>query len=177
MSPAIPEAQPDFDAQAFLGTWHILVTNYGYWKHRSDPTVTYEPLPERDGKRAWRDTLRFSAKGLLGGAMRPDTLTGVDVEVSPGRFLWRGDGLLRVIKSPWWVLLVDPGGAWAVTYFGRSNVGTAPGMDIYARRPDLDVATMQGILREVRAHPFLRTRCDGLYATVQGALDVRRYPL
>ena len=174
---AIPDAAPQFDAEAFLGTWYILVTNYGYWRNRVDPTVTYEPLPDRDGKRAWRDTLRFGARSLFSQNVKPDTLTGVDVEIAPGRFAWRGDGLLHIIKSPWWVLMTDPGGQWAVTYFGRSNVGTAPGMDIYARNPNLDDSTLQGILHDVRQHPFLKTRCNGLYATVHGALALDRFRL
>jgi len=180
VSAPIPAAAPGFDAQRFLGTWHILVTNYGYWRSRTDPTVTYEPLPSEpaeDGALHWRDTLRFGKRGLLGGAIRPGTLGGVDVELSPGRFLWRGDGLLSIIKSPWWVLMVDPADEWAVTYFGRSNVGTAPGMDVYSRRPDLSPATMRGILGQVRSHPFLSSRCEGLYATVQGELSVDRYAL
>jgi hypothetical protein len=171
----LPTAAAGFDAERFLGTWHIVVTNYGYWKARTSPTVTYEPLPPQSGKRAWRDTLRFSKRGLLGD--KDGTLGGIDVELEPGRFLWRGDGLLRVIKSPWWVLIVDPAYSWAVTYFGRSNVGTAPGMDVYGRRPDLAPALMDEILAQVRAHPFLGGRSSGLFATVHGDLPVDRYRL
>jgi len=167
---------PNFDPTAFLGTWHIAITNYGYWKSRIDPTVTYEELPPENNQRRWRDTLRFRKRGLFGSDYKPDTLGGVDVELEPGRFLWRGDGLLKVIKSPWWVLLCEPS-SWAVTYFGRSNVGTAPGMDIYGRTPDLDPQLVADILAQVRAHAFLGTRCDGLFATVQGDLSPQRYRL
>jgi hypothetical protein len=137
--------------------------------------VSYEPLAQA-GARSFRDTLRFSKRGLFGG-VKAGVLGGVDVELENGRFAWRGDGVLRIIKSPWWVLLVDDAYAWAVTYFGRSNVGTAPGMDVYARRADLEDETMQQILSRVRAHPFLRTRCQGLFATTQGALANDRHRL
>ena len=169
----LPSAAPGFDPDRFLGTWHIIVTNYGYWRSRTNPTVTYEPLS--GPQRTWRDTLRFRKRGLLGE--KAGALGGVDVELEPGRFLWRGDGLLRVIKSPWWVLIVDPGYTWAVTYFARSNVGTAPGMDVYGRRPDLEPALMDDILAQVRAHPFLAGRAEGLFATVHGGLAVDRYRL
>jgi lipocalin len=171
-----PIAAPDFDAQRFLGTWFIVVTNYGYWRSRHDPTVTYEPMPS-DGARTWRDTLRFSSRGMFGGARKPGTLGGVDRERSPGRWIWRGDGLLAIIKSPWWVMLVDPDDEWAVTYFGRSNVGTAPGMDIYGRKPDMPREQIATILERCRAHPFLAQHCHRLYATVQGALPTDRYDL
>jgi hypothetical protein len=166
-----------FDPERFLGTWHIVVTNYGYWKKRIDPTVTYDALPPIHGRRAWRDTLRFRQRGLLGGDFRPATLSGIDVELEPARFLWQGDGVLRLIKSPWWVLLVDEACTWAVTYFARSNVGTAPGMDLYGRKPDLAPALVAEILAKVRAHPFLSTRCAGLFATVQAELATDRYAL
>jgi hypothetical protein len=173
----LPTGAANFDAERFLGAWHIVVTNYGYWRSRVDPTVTYEALPPIEGRRAWRDTLRFRKRGILGGAHAPGTLGGVDVELEPARFRWRGDGLLRVIKSPWWVLIVDDAYQWAVTYFARSKAGTAPGMDVYGRRPDLDPALMADILGRVRAHPFLASRSSGLFATVQGALPVDRYQL
>ncbi len=171
-----PVGAAGFDPVRFLGTWHIVVTNYAYWRHRAAPTVTYEPLPDRDGRRAWRDTLRWKKRGLLGG-VKDGTLGGVDVELAPARFLWRGDGVLRLIKSPWWVLLVGEDHDWAVTYFARSNVGTAPGMDIYGRRPDVPVEQMHEILARVRAHPFLGGRCAGLFATAQDALPHDRYRL
>jgi len=172
-----PRGAENFDPQRFLGTWHILVTNYGFWRSRINPTVTYEAMADQNGKRAWRDTLRFGKRGLFGGDFRPATLAGVDVELESARFLWRGDGLLTIIKSPWWLLIVDAEHTWAVTYFGRSNVGTAPGMDIYARSPDIAPAKIAEILTQVRAHPFLKSRCDNLYATVQGTLATDRYIL
>jgi hypothetical protein len=170
-----PQAAPDFDADKCLGTWFIVVTNYGYWKHRHNPTVTYEPMA--GDVRTWRDTLRFTSRGIFGGKAKPGKLGGVDRELSPGRFVWRGDGLLSIIKSPWWVMLVDPAGEWAVTYFGRSNVGTAPGMDIYGRKPDMPREQIAKILATCRAHPFLAQHCNNLYATVQGTLPVDRYDL
>lgn len=173
---ALPRADPHFDAERFVGTWHIVVTNYGFWKSRTDPTVTYEAMPDVDGLRAWRDTLHFRKRGF-GHGVKPGTLSGVDVEISPGRFLWRGDGLMRLIKSPWWVMMADPSGEWAVTYFGRSNVGTAPGVDVYSRRPDLSADALDVILGSVRAHAFLKTRCGNLYATAQGGLRADRYRL
>ena len=171
----LPDAAPGFDAQRMLGTWHILVTNYGFWKKRRDPTVSYDELPTDDGVRRWKDTLRFSSRGFFGGNEKEGLLRGVDRELSPGRFLWRGEGLLRIIESPWWVLMQDDD--WAVTYFGRSNVGTAPGMDLYARTADFSPAGVRQVLARVRQHPFLRERCAGLYAPERTGLATNRYDL
>ena len=164
-----PPSAEGFDVSRFTGTWSILVTNYGFWRHRTHPTVTYERLPGPEGGPvSLRDTLRFRKKPLLGGAPRPGVLAGVDVQdpLRPASFLWRGDGLLHLIKSPWSVVAVGPDADWAVTYFARSNVGTAAGMDIYGRGPSLPAETMDAILARLRRDPFMAPLTRGLFATV-----------
>jgi lipocalin len=167
MRERLPTAE-GFDLSRFSGTWHIVVTNYGFWRTRTHPTVTYERMADPERVRL-RDTLRFRKKPLLGGAPREEILAGVDEQETdrPGAFLWRGDGLLRIIKSPWSVVMVGDAYDWAVTYFARSNAGTAAGMDIYARGPRLTDEQVAEILARVRRHPFLGSRSHGLYATVQ----------
>jgi hypothetical protein len=166
----MPIAAENFDPKKFLGTWHIVVTNYGFWKTRHNPTVTYEELPSPHGRR-WRDTLRFTHKSW--GKERAGKMPGVDHEQSPGRFIWRGDGFLSLIRSPWWVMMQADD--WAVTYFARSNIGTAPGVDLYGRTADLAPTRVAEVLQKIRHHPFLKPHCANLYVPEQTGLSPLRY--
>jgi hypothetical protein len=172
--PSLPPAVARFDGARFLGTWFIIATNYGFWKHRNHPTVTYGALPGEP--LAMTDRLSFEARPLLGRRYRPDVLEGIDrQDGEPGRFLWRGKGLLRVIRSPWCVVAVGPAYDWAVTYFARSNVGTAGGVDIYARTPALPPEQVRAILSEVRKSVFMARATAGMFATVQRGVEPGRY--
>jgi lipocalin len=174
--PSLPPAVASFDAPRFLGTWFIIATNYAFWKRRIHPTVTYGAMVSHP--LTWSDRLCFEVRGVFGQAYRAKVLDGVDrQDGEPGRFLWRGAGLLRVIRSPWCVVAVGPAYDWAVTYFARSNVGTSPGVDIYARTPSLQPEQVADILREVRASAFMSQATDGMFETVQKGVEPGRYGL
>ncbi len=172
-----PPPLAGFDAARFEGRWSIVATNYGYWRARTHPSVEYQRL---GGERVtWRDTLRFRKAPFWGGGPAEGTSgggDGQDREVA-GHFVGGGDGLLRGIKSPWWVVLVSDSYDWAVTYFGRSNVGTAAGMDLYFRRHDPTAEAVADVMTRVRAHPFLAPRAGGMFATVQDGFARQRYRL
>jgi hypothetical protein len=171
---SLPPAAPGFDPRRFLGTWYIIATNYGFWKNRTHPKVTYGEEPGQPF--AMTDRLSFEARPMLGGAFRPTVLEGVDRQnVGPGRFFWRGKGLLSIIRSPWCVVAVGPAYDWAVTYFARSNIGTAPGVDLYARTSSLEPEQVSEILAQVRVDPFMARACDGMFATVQKGVEPGRY--
>lgn len=162
----LPAVATGFDARRFLGTWYIVATSYGFWKRRIHPTVTYGEVP--GDPHALRDRLDFQVRRPWGGSYKPAALEGIDTQDGePGRFLWRGRGLLRVIRSRWCVVAVGEQYDWAVTYFARSNVGTAPGVDIYARTAALPAGRVREILSRVCADPFLAEACTGMFATVQ----------
>ncbi len=176
----LPEPSPAFELERFMGTWTILVTNYGFWRERTHPRIEYTRLPGASPRR-FSAHLRYRQVGLLGE--RSKLMSGVEQELRNGDFLWRGDGLLRVIKSRWCVPLVDPDHQWAVTWFARSNVGTAPGLDIYTRAPSIEQKLLDRILEQMVAHPFLggyegnQRRCAGLFATAQDWTPPRPYRL
>jgi len=181
MAPSdLPAPAPDFDTAGFMGAWYILATNYGFWRERTHPRIEYALLPG-EGPRRFSDQLRFRQIGLLGS--RAKLLAGTDEELRPGEFVWRGAGMLALIRSRWCVPLIDPAGQWAVTYFARSNVGTAPGLDLYTRAPSIEQRTLDQVLEQVRAHAFLggeeagRRRCEGLFATVQDWRPPKPYRL
>lgn len=151
---------PGLELGALLGTWHIVATTLGFWRGRTDATVTYAPLA--DGR--WSDTLRFRK----GGAAR--TLRGTDTPGDPpGRFLWRGAGWLRWCTSAWTFAAVDPAGQWAITWFAAATLRVTPeGMDVYARGPSLDPAVLRDAIARANA---LRPGLERWRALVHEGVD------
>lgn len=181
----LPEPAASIESSRLMGAWYILVTNYGFWRERTHPQIEYTPLsPDADGRARFLDSLRYRQGDLLGRVQRK-LLAGTDVAEREGQYTWRGKGALWVIKSRWCVPLVDANYRWAVTYFARSNVGTAPGLDIYTRDPSISQANLDEILAAIREHPFLGAsdrpgrprRCEGLFATVQDWVPPSPYRL
>ncbi|MFN7145208.1 MAG: hypothetical protein ACK4YP_15650 [Myxococcota bacterium] len=143
----------DLPLADLLGEWHIVATTLPFWRGKRRPVVTYAPRPH--APHTWRDTLAWEQTDLFG---RPVTrrLGGVDTgdPAVPGRFVWRGDGVLGLLASEWCFVAVDPAGAWAVTWFARATFGVTPeGMDVYARDPDLDPAVVDDVIAGLQARP------------------------
>ena len=51
----LPPAIEALDPRTLLGRWHIVATTLGFWRGRSDATVTY--AERADGR--WSDTLAY----------------------------------------------------------------------------------------------------------------------
>ena len=176
-SPDLPEPAAGIETAALMGAWYILVTNYRFWRRRSHPRIEYRPLPPDDeGRARFCDRLDFRRRDWL-GRPRPRTLLGIDRVERDGEYRWQGQGATQLIVSRWCVPLVDRRYRWAVTYFARSNIGTAPGLDIYSRDPVLEPDTLAAILAAVRAHAFLGPRCAGLFAPSQHWTPPQPYQL
>lgn len=181
----LPESAANFQQSRLMGSWYLLVTNHGFWRQRTHPHIEYSPLePDPDGHSRFLDSVRFRQSDFLGRAQRR-SIVGVDVAERDGQFVWRGKGALWVFKSRWCVPLIDPDHRWVVSYIGRSNVGTPPGLDICTRDPTISQATLDRILAAIREHSFLGApdrpgqprRCEGLFATVQDWVPPTPYRL
>jgi hypothetical protein len=181
----LPEPALAIEPSRLMGAWYLLITNVAFWRERTHPQVEYVQLPpEADGRVRFSDTLRYRQGDLLGREQRR-SMEGIDVAERAGQFAWRGKGAWWVIKTRWCVPVVDPNYRWAVAYFARSNVGTAPGLDIFTRDPSISQATLDAILSAIREHPFLGVaeqpgrprRCDGLFATKQDWVPPSPYRL
>ena len=144
----MPTPPADIDLAALLGEWHIVATTLPFWRGKRAPRIRYTPLP--DGR--WGDELRWEQPRWW-GAVAAKRLAGADTPVdgAPGRFVWRGAGVLGVLASEWCFVEVGPGAAWCATWFARASFGATPeGMDVYARDAGFDpTSAMAGL--EARA--------------------------
>lgn len=154
------------EVEALLGTWHVVATTLGFWRGRTDATVTYAALA--DGR--WSDTLRFRTRGAARSLVGTDTPAG-----PPGRFVWRGAGWLRWCTSTWVFAAVDPGGRWAITWFSAATLGVTPeGMDVYARGRALDPAALREAIARADA---MRPGLGPWRAIVHAGVNVAAYGL
>ncbi|MDP2316834.1 MAG: hypothetical protein Q8P41_28340 [Pseudomonadota bacterium] len=144
------------DLPSLVGTWHVVATTLPFWRGKRAPVITYGAL-DGPGLR-WSDTVAYEAPGWLGGGWKRHRVVGVDVgdPAVPGRFRWRGAGVLGLLTSDWSYLAVDPAGQWTATWFARATFGVTPeGMDVCARRPDLDPAVIDGVIADLAKRPEL----------------------
>lgn len=130
-----------------VGTWFICGTNFPMWLKgdKTEPTFTYSLIEKPDGTAILLDEVRYVKQG------RSRTITGYDYPDprDSTAFIWRGKGLLSLLRSHWRVALQDPKGQWAVIWFSKT-LFTPEGIDIISRQPQLSPADIDHINRLIR---------------------------
>lgn len=134
------------------GTWYVVRTSLPFWRNRTDPAISYTPLP--DGPAT--DTVSYRR-----GA-RPRIVVGIDHPVDDG-WVWRGLGMITARTSSRWRFVAGGDQDWAVSYFART-LFTPSGIDIVWRSPhpnEREVAGVTALLPRIpEAAPFV----DRLFA-------------
>lgn len=135
------------------GTWHVVASSLGMWQRRSEPSITYAPLP--DG--------RISDTVLSHGRRGWSTIAGIDERQRDGSYVWRGvQPLTLLVRSRWRVLLHDE--PFAAIRFERTPF-TAAGIDVLARDAGADADAVAGITARLRSEPDARAWVDRLRPT------------
>ncbi|MBD2702196.1 hypothetical protein IC229_16205 [Spirosoma sp. BT702] len=144
---------------ALLGTWFICSTNFPMWLKgdKLNPTFTYSRTDEKADTNVLLDEVKYLKNG------KTKTLTGYDYQDTSdsAAFVWRGKGLLSLLRSRWNVALVDPNGQWAVIWFSKT-LFTPEGVDIISRTSRLSPATLKQIKAQMAAQPRLAKHLDSL---------------
>lgn len=124
--------------QTLLGTWFVCSSNFPMWLNgdKTNPTFTYSLAGKKTTPTVLLDEVKYLKRG------KPKTLTGFDYQdkTDSSTFVWRGKGLLSLVRSTWRVALIDPAGQWAVIWFSKT-LFTPEGVDIISRTPTLSVET------------------------------------
>lgn len=112
------------------GTWYVIASNFPMWTggRRTEPRFIYSNVRTVGGRTCFDDTVAYMEGG------RAKTIVGVDTELSPRRYQWRGRGWLRFFTSQWEIISVSADEQCLALSFSKTWV-TPAGIDIIARSP------------------------------------------
>jgi hypothetical protein len=158
-----PSTLRTLDVPRMMGTWYVVLTNYDFWQGERNTTIVYEPIEGPSGVRP--DLVKLSDVVAYGPSGSESAVVGVDLQdpTLAGHFQWRGEGLLNLIVSQWFVVAVDPDYEWLVTYFADSNLGTGSGMDVYSRKPCLSLEQEAAAIRAIFSDAWTAKQGRGLF--------------
>lgn len=110
------------------GTWYVIATNFPMWTggRRTEPRFLYSNVRTVEGRTCFDDTVAYVEGG------RAKTIVGVDTELSPRRYQWRGRGWLKFFTSQWEIISVSAGEQCLALSFSKTWV-TPAGIDIISR--------------------------------------------
>lgn len=139
------------DPSPLSGRWYVVRTSLPFWKQRTDPVISYTPLP--DGRVT--DTVTYRRGG------RERTVLGLDRPLGADAWQWRGVGATRLLTSRWQVVAHE--GPWLVTFFEKTPF-TAAGVDICWRSPAPEAAEVDQVIARVSDLTTVAPYVDRLFA-------------
>ncbi|RYU92919.1 hypothetical protein [Emticicia agri] len=143
---------------ALVGTWFICYTNFPMWLKgdKINPTFNYSVTTQK-GEKVLLDEVKYLKKG------KEKTIIGYDYQNDKDStaFVWRGKGILGLLKSKWRVALIDPKGQWTVIAFSKT-LFTPEGVDIISRIPAISEGTIQEIKGLMEKDPELKKHLTSL---------------
>jgi len=120
--------QLSLELTTLSGKWHIIQTDFPMWLSgkRTGPTFNYKLLDTEEPRLS--DKVQFLKNG------KEKSIKGVDypVNTTNTEFVWRGKGLLHILKSKWGILCIDEKQNWAIIYFEKT-LFTPKGYDVIGR--------------------------------------------
>lgn len=135
------------------GTWFICFSNFPMWTKgdKHNPAFHYEIVSQSKGKSVLSDEVSYIKNDKKKYIRGYDTQSDSDANA----FVWKGKGLLKVLRSNWRVALRDEqNGQWAVIYFSKT-LFTPEGVDIISREPSLPKETWELIQVKMSGDPVL----------------------
>ncbi|QKZ13124.1 lipocalin family protein [Spirosoma sp. KUDC1026] len=143
-----------------VGTWFICSTNFPMWLKgdKLDPTFTYSLTDKKADVPVLLDEVKYRKKG------KQKTLTGYDYQDkhNPAAFVWRGKGLLSLVRSNWRVAMLDPEGQWAVIWFSKT-LFTPEGVDVISRKSSLTAEQLNQIKAQMTNESLLKKHLQTLH--------------
>jgi hypothetical protein len=127
------------------GKWFINNSNFPMWLKGDKTSPTFNYTIENKGKIVLLlDKVTYMKKG------KPATITGFDTPVNNDltEFIWRGKGILKLLKSRWRILFIDTKHQWAIIHFDKT-LFTPEGYDVISRNKTLKPATEMDIKKKL----------------------------
>lgn len=120
-------------------TWTVSHSTLSMWRSARNVRISYRILPpESDGRPRLDDLVEYEPANKKGVRK---TVEGIDSEVGPASWIWRGKGLLSLVRGRWemlgWGETTTEKGIrerWIVTWFA-ATLFTREGFDVCCDRP------------------------------------------
>ncbi|WP_235296061.1 hypothetical protein [Portibacter marinus] len=113
-----------FEITALIGQWNIIYSNFPMWtnRKRKNPSLNYS-LNSLDQEYIINDQVKYRKSGKL------KTINGTNkvVSLQDKKFLWRGSGILRFLRSKWQIIHFNE--LWLIIYFEKTFF-TPSGYDV-----------------------------------------------
>jgi hypothetical protein len=172
----------EFNPNRALGLWHILATNLNMWKGKLTPTITYsihDRLP--DGRVRMNDLVEYYTRRPFVGFVSTN-VKGIDTQSTDklSRFQWRGNGILKLVRSDFGFIFVDDETPddqpyqWLATMFG-STAFTSSGIDLMTRTRQPPTNALNKFVQFCQEHPIVKSHSANMFYTREKADDVIYY--
>lgn len=127
--------------EALEGKWFVNMSNFPMWLKgdKTSPTFNYT-LTKVGDNYILLDKVTYVKKG------KEKSILGFDMPVNEAltEFVWRGKGILRILKSKWQIIHIDSNNQWAIIYFEKT-LFTPKGYDVISRIRKLSTILEQDI--------------------------------
>lgn len=125
----VSQNQSAMTLETLQGKWYIHFSNFPMWLKgdKTHPTFNYT-IEKRGGIEGLKDEVIYFKKG------KQKSIIGFDKPINKmnTQFIWRGKGLLSLLKSEWHVLYLDPTNTWAIIGF-KKTLFTPSGYDVISK--------------------------------------------
>lgn len=166
----------NFPIERFINSkWFVVSSSLPLWKNKKNVTISYssidgEPINVFDDLIEYHGSLSNDPKSMkkkIAGIDRPKVQAGIqqDDGCQAIEWIWRGKGILGVLKSEWQILGYhlpvlhddslnkDQEPDWAIIFF-RQTIFTPAGIDIYFRdTSNIKLGLKDRLIDAVRSHP------------------------
>jgi len=123
------------------GRWYIVQSNFPMWLKgdKTSPTFNYTIVNKKKGT-FLLDRVEYLKNG------KEKSINGIDKSLNTynSKFVWRGKGILWLLKSKWEILYISTDKQWAVIYFEKT-LFTPEGYDVIARNTKLSKKIEQDV--------------------------------
>jgi hypothetical protein len=121
------------------GRWYIVQSNFPMWLKgdKTSPSLNYT-VERRGTTTGLRDEVLSWKRG------KEQSILGFDtpLDSTNTRFVWRGNGLLRLLQSAWEIVYMDAANEWAIIHFEKTMF-TPEGYDVIARSKQLSAHSLE----------------------------------
>ncbi|WP_373513731.1 hypothetical protein [Persicitalea sp.] len=128
------------------GKWYIHYSDFPMWLKgdKLNPTFNYR-YGKRGAVTGLHDEVVFTKNGKQKSIVGFDTPT----DATNTSFVWRGKGLLSLVKSKWEILHLSSDKRWAIIHFEKT-LFTPEGYDVISRDWHMDVTQQQEIHNKLK---------------------------